>query len=91
MYARARARPISAHACESAARWLAQVGGREGLDVIPQWRYWQQLPGLVYDGCIFFSETSRVAAHGGRRRMREWFDSRGSRELREPIAAASEG
>jgi len=68
-----------------------RVRGEEGLGVIPQWQYWQQLPGLVYDGTVFFVAKSKVAWHGGRRGAREWWQNRGSKELREPIAAAAEG
>ena len=67
-----------------------EEGGEEGLDVIPQWQYWQQLPGLLRDGNRFFWVEGRILAKQGRRRFREWYDNRGSQELREPIAASKE-
>ena len=33
----------------------------QGLEAIPLWSYWKQLPGLVYDGCKFSYEQSKEA------------------------------
>lgn len=45
----------------------AKVRGEEGMDMIPQWHLWQQLPGLVKDGCIFSWKHGRVAAYNAPR------------------------
>jgi hypothetical protein len=68
----------------------AKVRGEEGLNIIPQWWLWQQMPGLVRDGVVFSWKHGRVSAYNAPRRMREWWQGRGSQELREPIAAAAE-
>ena len=65
-------------------------GGEEGLDVIPQWQYWQQLPGLVKDGVVFSWTNGRVFAYNAPRELREWYNGRKTQELRAPIAAANE-
>jgi len=60
--------------------------GEEGLNIIPQWAYWKTLPGLVKDGCIYSYR------HGGRtlknapRDIKECWNGRNTKELREPIA-----
>ena len=33
----------------------------QGVEAIPLWSYWKQLPGLVYDGCKFSYEQSKEA------------------------------
>ena len=67
-----------------------RVRGEEGLDVIPQWQYWQQLPGLVKDGVVFSWTNGRVFAYNAPRELREWYNGRNTQELRAPIAAANE-
>ena len=57
----------------------------EGLDIIPQWRYWQQVPGLVKDGCVVSKSKFIGFLRISRAKFREWADS--SRELREQGAA----
>jgi len=61
-----------------------------GMDLIPQWQYWQQLPGLVKDGCSFSYKQSIWCAHTTKRKWRECQEARGVEELRAPIAAAAE-
>ena len=65
--------------------------GEEGMDAIPQWAYWQQLPGLVKDGNHFFWVEGRIMLRQGRKGFRNWYDNRGTQELRAPIAAADHG
>ena len=67
-----------------------RVRGEEGLNVIPQWAYWQQLPGLVYDGIGFSWSHGRVFAYNAPRELREWWSGRNTQELKQPIAAAVE-
>ena len=68
-----------------------RVKGEEGVAAVPHWDYWILLPGLVKDGCAFFYAESRLWMRDGRKRFREYLDNRGSKELREPIAAVPEG
>jgi len=67
-----------------------RVRGEEGLDVIPQWQYWQQLPGLVKDGLSFSWTHGRVIAYNAPRELREWWRGRNTKELTTPIAAATD-
>ena len=67
-----------------------RVRGEEGLDVIPQWRYWQHLPGLVKDGVAFSWTHGRVFAYNAPRELREWWQGRNTQELRTPMTAACE-
>jgi hypothetical protein len=64
--------------------------GQEGLDAIPQWAYWQQLPGLLKDGNHFFWVEGRVAMRQGRRGFRDWWENRNTKELKAPLAASPE-
>lgn len=64
--------------------------GEEGLDVIPQWHYWQQLPGLVKDGAVFSWTHGRSFAHHARGDIRAWWAGRNSQEMRAPVMAAAE-
>jgi hypothetical protein len=67
----------------------------EGLDVIPQWRYWQQLPGLVKDGCIFSRAKAAIFYRLALNAIRQCSDS--SKEMRDGgatsglVPAASDG
>ena len=67
-----------------------RVRGEEGLDVVPNWREWQMLPGLVHDGCVYSWTHGRTFAHNAPRELREWWSGRNTQELRAPIAAAAE-
>lgn len=59
----------------------ARVKGEEGLNAIPQWAYWQTLPGLVKDGSVFFYKESRLFSRNGRQYVREWYQGIGSKEV----------
>ena len=59
----------------------------EGLECIPQWQYWQQLPGLVYDGSVFFLQEAKFFSRKGHQYLRDWYEGIGSKELKEPIAS----
>ena len=68
------------------SRTLALALAAQGLDLIPQWRYWQQLPGLVKDGLLFSKEKAAHFARISRATLQEWRDGRGTREMREHLA-----
>jgi hypothetical protein len=63
-----------------------QVRGEEGLKIIPQWAYWKQLPGHVYEGCIFSYKHGSRALKNAPRDIQDWYRGRNTKELREPIA-----
>jgi len=63
-----------------------KVHDAEGLEVLPQWRYWVQLPGLVADGVAFSWRTSLWAARVARTKFRECRDASGTREMRDQRA-----
>lgn len=67
-----------------------RVRGEEGLDVIPNWKHWQMLPALVYDGLVFSWMHGRTFAYNAPRELQEWWGGRNTKELRAPIAAAVE-
>jgi len=60
--------------------------GEEGLSIIPQWSSWSKLPGLVMDGCAFSWKHGSHAVRSAPRDLREWYNGRNTKELREPIA-----
>jgi len=63
-----------------------KVRGEEGLKIIPQWAYWKQLPGHVYEGCIFSYKHGSRALKNAPRDIQDWYKGRNTKELREPIA-----
>ena len=66
---------------------ILQVNELEGLDLLPQWHYWQQLPGYVRDGVVFFLQTARWACHVASATLRDLKEGHGSREMRSALAA----
>lgn len=86
-----RPEPIEpcASACDCArcrASSVRQYRGEEGLSIIPQWSSWSKLPGLVMDGCAFSWKHGSHAVRSAPRDLREWYNGRNTKELREPIA-----
>ena len=57
----------------------------DGLDLIPQWSYWQMLPGLVYDGVVFTHANVRWYMHHGQKGVSEYRAHRNN-EARPPAA-----
>ena len=64
----------------------SQYRGEEGLNIIPQWAYWKTLPGLVKDGCIYSYRHGGRALKNAPRDIKECWNGRNTKELREPIA-----
>ena len=54
--------------------------------MIPQWSYWAQMPGLVSDGCKFSWKHGWRFVKNAPRELREWYEGRNNKELKEPIA-----
>ena len=62
----------------------------DGLDLIPQWSYWQMLPGLVYDGVVFTHANVRWYMHHGQKGVSEYRAHRNNEaRVRPPRRAAS--
>ena len=60
----------------------------DGLDLIPQWSYWQMLPGLVYDGVVFTHANVRWYMHHGQKGVSEYRAHRNNEaRVRAPRAA----
>ena len=82
--------PIPLHSrCILAAFSLLETPSDSG----PPWgflQYWQQIPGLVKEGCIFSYKKSIWCYHTSKRKWRECKEGQGTEELRAPIAAAKD-
>jgi len=77
--------------CGGAAYNKKASPDKDGLELIPQWYYWQQLPGLVSDGCAFSYRQTSAFVRTCRVAINEWRDGRGTKEMRENLAPNGEG
>ena len=67
--------------------YLNKRAGIEGLELIPHWRYWQQLPGLVSDGARYAQSQAILATRALEAKLNAMSEAGPDGDIRESLAA----